>query len=127
MTDAYSDRVAADRLGMAQAELRYTVVEAVAQALEETGLSQRELAVRLGLSEGAVSQVLGGDRNLTLNKIAAYADALDRRVIVKFAHCHEGVGRHLTSLSQVTGPTVGTGYAEQTQDVRAFSRTRDVA
>lgn len=47
--------------------------------LESLGLSQRELADRLGVSEGRVSQLLSGRQNLTLRTLGALGWALGVR------------------------------------------------
>ncbi|HEU0131800.1 MAG TPA: helix-turn-helix transcriptional regulator [Mycobacteriales bacterium] len=90
--DSYADRAstAAGRRGLACAAARYRAVELVAEVLAEQGVTQRELARRLGKSESAVSQVLGGDRNLTLNTLAEYLDALGHRLELHAARCVEG-------------------------------------
>lgn len=43
------------------------------RSLEESGLSQKELAERLGSTESYVSQVLGGGRNVTLKTLGRFA------------------------------------------------------
>ena len=45
--------------------------------MRERGLSRADLAARLGVSPGRVSQILGGGENLTLRTLAALAAALD--------------------------------------------------
>jgi transcriptional regulator with XRE-family HTH domain len=45
--------------------------------LEQRQLSQRDLARKLGVSEGRVSQILSADANLTIRTLARIADALD--------------------------------------------------
>ena len=47
--------------------------------MREHGLSRAELAARMGVSPGRVSQILGGGENLTLRTLAALATALDAR------------------------------------------------
>ena len=44
--------------------------------MRECGLSRAELASRMGVSPGRISQILGGE-NLTLRTLAALATALD--------------------------------------------------
>jgi transcriptional regulator with XRE-family HTH domain len=43
------------------------------------GLSRADLAARMGVSPGRVSQILGGGENLTLRTLAALSTALDAR------------------------------------------------
>jgi len=45
--------------------------------LREQGLTRAELASRMGVSPGRISQVLSGGENLTLRTLAALATALD--------------------------------------------------
>jgi transcriptional regulator with XRE-family HTH domain len=49
----------------------------LADALESRGITQRELAKRLGVTAGRVSQILGADANLSVSTLARLADALD--------------------------------------------------
>ena len=90
--DAYQERLATPqgRLGLAKAELRLRAVEAIADAVERAGISQKDLAERLGVSEGRVSQVLGGDHNLRLNTLAEYMHALGRCVRLESTAAMEG-------------------------------------
>ena len=67
-----------DRL-VRQEELILDVTERLTEALQEMGVTQAELARRLGRTPGFVSQVLGGGRNLTLRTIADITVALDLR------------------------------------------------
>jgi len=45
--------------------------------MRERGLSRADLAARMGVSPGRVSQILGGGENLTLRTLAALSTALD--------------------------------------------------
>ncbi len=47
--------------------------------LEQLNLRRRDLAQRLGVSEGRISQMLSGGENLTLKSLAGLAVALDAR------------------------------------------------
>jgi transcriptional regulator with XRE-family HTH domain len=47
--------------------------------MRERGLTRADLAARMGVSPGRVSQILGGGENLTLRTLAALAVALDAR------------------------------------------------
>jgi transcriptional regulator with XRE-family HTH domain len=47
--------------------------------MRERGISRADLAARMGVSPGRVSQILGGAENLTLRTLAALAVALDAR------------------------------------------------
>jgi transcriptional regulator with XRE-family HTH domain len=47
--------------------------------MRERGLSRADLAARMGVSPGRVSQILSGGENLTLRTLAALSTALDAR------------------------------------------------
>jgi transcriptional regulator with XRE-family HTH domain len=50
--------------------------ETICALVDELGITQRELAERLQLSEGRISQILSGGRNLTLRSLAGLGWAL---------------------------------------------------
>ena len=45
----------------------------------DSGITQKELAKRLGVTEGRISQVLSGSQNISLKKLAAIGWALGLR------------------------------------------------
>src|SRR6202034_4330642 len=47
--------------------------------MRERGITRADLAGRMGVSPGRVSQILGGGENLTLRTLAALSTALDAR------------------------------------------------
>jgi len=51
--------------------------------LQEHGLTRAELASRMGVSPGRISQVLSGGENLTLRTLAAVSTALDAQFDVQ--------------------------------------------
>jgi transcriptional regulator with XRE-family HTH domain len=51
--------------------------------LREHGLTRAELASRMGVSPGRISQVLSGGENLTLRTLAALSTALDAQFDVQ--------------------------------------------
>lgn len=53
--------------------------DTVAALVDSLGLSQKELAQRLGVSAGRVSQILSGAENLTLRSLGALGWALGIR------------------------------------------------
>jgi plasmid maintenance system antidote protein VapI len=55
------------------------LTNAITFHMRECGISRADLAARLGVSPGRVSQILGGGENLTLRTLAALATALDAR------------------------------------------------
>jgi plasmid maintenance system antidote protein VapI len=65
-----------DRRILRQEELILEVTEAISALLKECSVSRTELAHRLGRTKGFVSQLLDGNRNLTLRTISDVCDAL---------------------------------------------------
>jgi transcriptional regulator with XRE-family HTH domain len=53
--------------------------------MREHGLTRADLAARMGVSPGRVSQILGGGENLTLRTLAALSTALDARFGVELS------------------------------------------
>jgi transcriptional regulator with XRE-family HTH domain len=61
------------------------------EQMEAQRITKADLARRLGKSAGFVTQLLAGDRNLTLGTIADLADALNGRLKVRFARSKKAV------------------------------------
>jgi len=53
--------------------------------MRERGLTRADLAARMGVSAGRVSQILGGGENLTLRTLAALSTALDARFDIQLS------------------------------------------
>ena len=53
--------------------------------MRERGLTRADLAGRMGVSPGRVSQILGGGENLTLRTLAALSTALDAHFDIELA------------------------------------------
>jgi antitoxin component HigA of HigAB toxin-antitoxin module len=58
--------------------------------LREHGLTRAELASRMGVSPGRISQVLSGGENLTLRTLAALSTALDAEFDVQLTSVKPG-------------------------------------
>jgi len=58
--------------------------------MRERGLTRADLAARMGVSPGRVSQILGGGENLTLRTLAALSTALDARFDVELSALKDG-------------------------------------
>ncbi len=56
-------------------------------SMREHGITRADLASRMGVSPGRVSQVLSGGDNLTLRTLAALATALDAEFQVELEPC----------------------------------------
>lgn len=78
--EASSDR---RRRLLQQEDLILDVTELLSSALEDQNMTKSELAAKLGKTKGFVTQVLSGNRNLTLRTIADIADALGFRIRVR--------------------------------------------
>jgi len=58
--------------------------------MRERGLTRADLAARMGVSPGRVSQILGGTENLTLRTLAALSTALDARFDIELSELKGG-------------------------------------
>lgn len=67
---------------MAQELLITEVTEEIWKAMEETGVNKTELANRIGVTKGYISQVLGGSRNMTLRTLSDICFALGKQVTI---------------------------------------------
>lgn len=66
----------AEERAYARENLVYNVTEDILVAIEELGVSKKELARRLGKSASYVTQVLSGARNMTLGSLSDICFAL---------------------------------------------------
>lgn len=56
------------------------IAEQLADARRSAGLSQTEVAARMGTSQSAVARLERGDTDVRLSTLQRYAEALDRQV-----------------------------------------------
>lgn len=68
---------------VAQETLILEATEAICEVLEASGVTRKELGERLGCGKSHVTQLLSGERNLTLRTFADIAGALDRKVVLR--------------------------------------------
>jgi transcriptional regulator with XRE-family HTH domain len=67
-----------------QEELFVEVTEKICEYMERENVSRSELAKRLDVSKGWITQILSGGRNLTLRTLSDVADALGYEVKLRF-------------------------------------------
>jgi transcriptional regulator with XRE-family HTH domain len=96
--------------------------------LRERGLTRADLAGRMGVSPGRVSQILGGGENLTLRTLAAISTALDARFDIElsaFKTDDEYTSRDIADpeTGQATGPRHPGRPAKNLENAR-FSGSR---
>lgn len=87
--------------------------------MRERGLTRADLAARMGVSPGRVSQILGGGENLTLRTLAALSTALDARFDIELS----------TLKADDTYTSSDTAYAEAApaENQRPLPRTNRYA
>lgn len=68
----------------AEEEFILEVSEKIFHLLDERGMTRKELADLLGTSKANISQLLNGNRNMTLRSLAAIAFSLDLKAKVSF-------------------------------------------
>lgn len=62
-------------------DLSFAIADHIARLLHQRGMSQKELAHRMGTTESAVSRWLGGTHNFTLRTIARLSVVLGEPLI----------------------------------------------
>ena len=65
------------------AYLRATIIHKIGVAREKAGLTQAELAERIGTDQASISRIESGARNITLETLAKIAKVLGLRVAVE--------------------------------------------
>ena len=64
-----------------QVSWSFDIADRIDARLRALGISQKELAHRLGTSEAAVSKWIGGNHNFTLSTLAKISDVLGMPII----------------------------------------------
>lgn len=65
----------------AEFELSFAIADRIAEVLRQKGMTQRDLAQKLGKRESEISKWLTGRHNFTTSTIARIALALDAQII----------------------------------------------
>ena len=112
--------------GLAAADLAAQVMRILEQALDASGIDQKTLAEKLGVTQGRVSQVINGDGNLRVAAVARYLRTLGYETHLSATPVDPGnpslprVSRRLSTLAQQQ-PIVETRYVAR---VRTRSREK---
>ena len=61
--------------------LSFRIVDRIHVILEEKGLKQKELALRLGKSEAKISKWMRGTHNFTIDTLVSIEEALDAPIV----------------------------------------------
>jgi transcriptional regulator with XRE-family HTH domain len=72
-----------------QETLIFEATEVISELIEAAGLTKKEVAEKLGRSKGFVTQVLSGERNMTLRTLSDFAFALEHRITVEAEPLHQ--------------------------------------
>lgn len=89
---------------VAEETLILETTETIVELLEQQHVTRQELATRLGKSKGFVSQLLSGERNMTLRTLADLGYVLGQRFALS-AHAYgedrqPGTGAHFEHLDE---------------------------
>lgn len=80
LMNLFGEVPAADGAYYAREKLTHHVAERILAALERKGITMQEIARRLNKHKSFISQVLKGNRNMTLGTIADICEAADLEV-----------------------------------------------
>jgi DNA-binding XRE family transcriptional regulator len=69
-----------------KADAEFAVIEALVKARMEAGLTQTELAERIGTTQSAVARLEGGGVSPSLSTLRRYAEATGARLQVSLVH-----------------------------------------
>lgn len=83
----------ADEKAFAREEIVYNVTEDILVILENSGISKKELARRLGRSGSFVTQILSGVRNMTLGTLSDICFVLGKKPKVTMKEVSETLSR----------------------------------
>lgn len=92
---------------LARQDLIVSVTEQVWAALEDSGLSKADLARALETSKSNVTQLLGGNRNMTLATLADIGEAVGVKPRVVFSRAQVSVDAHAATEGRAALPQVG--------------------
>lgn len=85
-----------------QEKLILEVSEALCFAMKLRGLSRAEVAKRLAKSKSFVSQLLNGDRNMTLRTLADFLDVLDAKMNMEIVNIDDRNSLHSEMVGEIT-------------------------
>jgi transcriptional regulator with XRE-family HTH domain len=124
-TAASHDREAAqDQLEHELIDFINQVTNEVSWYMRERGLTRADLAERMGVSPGRVSQILGGRENLTARTLMALSTALDARFDVELIPLKAGDSYTSPSMAQVEEAPHGSHSRVSRAMHRASRRVR---
>lgn len=104
-------------LGRTAAGLVLDALDLVHEKLEESGMTQNDLAARLGVTKGRISQLLNGDGNMYLASLARLLGAMGYVVILDAKDVDEIVESEHTYTWQHTVSTISEDGHGVTTDV----------
>ena len=75
------------------------ITEMLCRVMKEQNVSRAELADRLGMSKGSISQMLSGGRNLTVKSISDILFALNRSLVARVRGIEEQPYKDIANTS----------------------------
>lgn len=80
MTDTQHKRIPPEMLNAYYLRAMHTFLGELQSAYQATGMTQKDIAERLGISEAYVSRCLRGHKNMTVRTMSNIARAMDGRI-----------------------------------------------
>ena len=81
--------------------LRYVVTADILECMEEKGIYKADLAKKLGTSKANVTQMLNGERNLTIDSLYEISNAIGAELDIHLCSSFEGEKGEGTSSTYV--------------------------
>ena len=86
------------------------VINEINWQMRECGLTRAELAERMGVSPGRVSQILSGGENLTSRTLVALSTALDARFSIELRPVKDGDSYSSPDPARADAPPAGNHH-----------------
>ncbi len=92
----------------------------LAGLVEARGITRKDLAERMGVSPGRISQILSGDENLTLRSLTAVATALDTDIRITFTDTRPAGDAHTAREDTHRGTALSYAGIAPKRSARGF-------
>jgi transcriptional regulator with XRE-family HTH domain len=93
-------------------KVRRTIQKAFAEERQKTGLTQSEIARKIGVHRSVISREMRGQKDISLGRIGEIAWAMGRKPVFDLPEIVAAVGSNLTQSTQTAGSTSQTNIMQ---------------